>query len=62
MNRYDYTTEEPVESSDMQNMINGTLAIKAHATRIKVLTVGRQHDEVMSQKTSSTHHTSLQCQ
>ena len=48
MNRYDYTTEEPVESSDMQNMINGTLAIKAHATRIKVLTVGRQHDEVMS--------------
>ena len=46
----------------MASLINGSLAIKAHATRIKVMTVGHQRDEVISQKTSSTYHTSLQHQ
>ena len=48
MNRYEYPAEEQEERSDMASLINGSLAIKAHATRIKVMTVGHQRDEVNS--------------
>lgn len=40
--------------------VRGSLAIKAHATWIKVLTNGQRHDiDQYSQKTSSTYHTGL---
>lgn len=41
--------------------VRGALAIKAHATRIKVMTSGGQwlDQEVLSQKTSSTYHTAI---
>ena len=41
--------------------VRGALAIKAHATRIKVMTNGgnRSDVEALSQKTSSTYHTAI---
>ena len=42
-----------------ENFVNGSLAIKSHASWMKILTVGKHWDDEMelSEKTSSTLHT-----
>lgn len=45
---------------DQDSVLNGSLAIKAHATRMKTLTIGGKDDQMdQSQRTSSTYHTGM---
>jgi len=47
-----------------ESFVNGSLAIKSHASRMKVLTSGKLRDEEieLSQKTASTLHTNIKGQ
>lgn len=46
------------QSKKTESLVNGSLAIKSHASRLKVLTLGkgREDDGEMSAKTCSTFH------